>query len=163
MIEYNEGDILLSDCQVVCNPVNCEGVMGKGLAAQFKKMYPLMFEDYKYVCSSSLLKPGMIHVWPLPGVGRNPRLIFNVATKARWTSRSEIGTIVKAVGWINEMIIRHSVDSIAIPALGCGEGGLKWLDVRPILERMMWQHKAVRIVLYPPKEKVQAAKAGRRR
>lgn len=161
MIEYSAGDILKSNCEVLCNPVNCEGVMGKGLAVQFKMAYPAMFEEYKRICLSRLLKAGLVHIYAVPGES-NPRYIYNVATKARWEGKSQIATISTAIGWINQLVHDQKVTSIAIPALGCGEGGLKWGDVRLLLERMTWPMRGVNVVLYPPKEEIFSnAKFGR--
>lgn len=152
MIELCHGDILKADVEVLCNPVNCQGVMGKGLALQFKWAYPAMFESYHDTCLASLLKPGEIHVYALPG-DANPRYIYNVATKGRFSTSSNMSTVVKGVSWINELMHRHQVTSIAIPALGCGEGRLHWPAVRQVIERMLWPHKHARVLLYPPHEK----------
>lgn len=149
MIEYCDGDILQADVEVLCNPVNCQGIMGKGLALQFKRAYPEMFIQYQLVCIAGLLKPGRVHVYALSG-RRNPRFVYNVATKASYSVVSNMDDVTRGISWIVDLMRQQKITSIAIPALGCGEGKLRWTEVSRLIERMMWPVKSARIVLYPP-------------
>lgn len=152
MIEYVSGDIFESKAEAIVNPVNCVGVMGKGLALQFKKRFPENFEVYKDVCEHNGIKLGQMLVcdysskrvvsasWGsvLPcgdGNGVIPRCIVNFPTKGHWRDKSELRFIEKGLASLAQCIKEEGINSIAVPPLGCGLGGLDWNDVRPIIER----------------------------
>lgn len=150
-IQYVSGNILEANTQVLCNPVNCKGVMGAGLALQFKEAYPRMFTFYQKYCEMDLLKPGLVQVYD--GFEIYPRMIFNVATKYWWKDPSEIKWIIWGAANIARLIQVRSVKSIAIPALGCGRGGLKWSRVKRILENeLSLVVPTTQILLYDPEE-----------
>ena len=118
-----------ADCLV--NPVNLVGVMGGGLASEFKKRYPDMFKDYRIWCSMNP-QDGALHLWGPPD---EPVSIINIPTKHSWRDPSELSLIKK--GLINLRMVAHRlirIHSIAIPKLGCGLGGLDWDDVKPVIE-----------------------------
>ncbi len=125
MIEYKSGDILQENVEAIVNPVNCHGVMGKGLALQFKNKYPENFRQYKEACENNEIVPGkmFIHYTNIPV---NPRYIINFPTKLDWRSSSKIEYIDKGLDDLAKEIERLFIQSIAIPPLGCGFGNLDW-------------------------------------
>lgn len=123
MITINKGDIFESECQYLVNPVNCEGIMGKGLALQFKAKYPSVFTMYQDLCDKKQVKIGQLV------------LIDNVIlfpTKDKWHKPSKIEYIALGLPKLGELI--KKVPSVAIPALGCGLGNLRWIDVKNLFE-----------------------------
>jgi len=115
---------------VYVNAVNCVGVMGKGIAAEFKRRWPRMFESYRDACSAGDVHPGQLHVWLERGL-----VIYNVPTKYDWRERSsDLSVVMSGISSLADCLSR--IDSglrVAVPALGCGEGGLAWDTVRPLL------------------------------
>lgn len=149
-IEYVYGNILDAEVEVLVNPVNCQGVMGKGLAVQFKQKYPGMFHEYKRLCDQGWYKPGEIFMYLVPS-SMMPRYIMCAATKAEWRQPSTPATIFACVNNIYNLIIKYGIQSIAIPALGCGEGGLSWEGcVQEIIYEGLKCFDQVRILVYPP-------------
>jgi len=149
MIEFVQGDIFETESEVVVNPVNCVGVMGKGLALQFKKDYPDMFKGYKDRCAQGM-RPGDIYEWRT-GVLVGPRVILNVATKNHWRDPSDIRFITRGLENIYEWTVRNlpGDKAIAIPALGCGLGQLEWglVKARVLFEL---EHVLARVTVYEP-------------
>lgn len=142
-IHYAHGDMFDSNCAILVNAVNCKGVMGAGLALQFKNRYPVMFEKYKKQCQKGLLKPGGLDEHLIIG---DPvvRVIVNFATKDDWKKNSEYSYIEKGMSAIVRRIQLGVWDdylfgnySIAIPALGCGLGGLQWTNVKEIITKAL--------------------------
>lgn len=130
MIEYRkEGSIFDSGAQALVNPVNTVGVMGKGLALEFKNRFFDNFIVYKSACDKGELRAGDVLVF-----GGNP-LIINAATKGHWRNLSDLND-VEGRGGCQEIYDRN-ISSIAIPALGCGLGGLIWSDVKSMIERIL--------------------------
>ena len=138
------GDIFEQDVDALVNPVNCEGVMGAGLARQFRQRYPDMYEMYKEICESGLrYYPGDYMGYYIKEEGI---WIFNVATKYKWRDSSKIEYVDAGVRNIatllrNQWKEERPIKSIAIPALGCGLGGLDWDDVRPIMKKRLQSNK----------------------
>ena len=128
MIEYGKGSIFDSNTEVLVNPVNCVGVMGKGLALEFKKRYPLMFDKYKIACGKGLYYAGCVRIYSRDGV-----VIFNAATKKHWRDSSNIEDVEYCIVGVYNAITEYKYKSIAIPAIGCGLGGLSWSDVESFL------------------------------
>lgn len=155
MIKYVAGDILKANCQALVNPVNCVGVMGKGLALQFKKKYPKMFKSYIKVCNNGGFRPGDIYVYDTELLV-TPQFIFNFATKNHWNSKSKIEYIEKGLESVRDEILWHNIATIALPALGCGEGGLKWEDVKRKIDYWLndleLEEQKVEVFVYLPKE-----------
>ncbi|BCO56066.1 hypothetical protein MINTM005_13100 [Mycobacterium intracellulare] len=139
-------NILDSDCEAIINTVNCVGVMGKGLALQFKQRYPYMFLDYKDACAAGRVELGRIHVYEDHATGK---LIINFPTKQHWRNDSRIEYIEWGLKNLRRYLKAGGIKSIAIPPLGCGLGGLDWDDV----ERLLREHLhdlPVRVMIYPP-------------
>lgn len=150
-IEAGSGDLLKADAQALVNPVNCEGVMGKGLALAFKQTFPANFKAYKRACNTGVVVPGRMFVVELHAdCQANPRWIVNFPTKRSWRNKSRIEDIASGLDSLVVDIETRDITSIAIPALGCGLGGLDWNDVRPLIERAMEPLRDVRVLVFAP-------------
>jgi O-acetyl-ADP-ribose deacetylase (regulator of RNase III) len=119
---------LASNCQTIVNTVNTVGVMGKGLAAAFKERYPEMFDEYKKVCLSGKLKPGSFWLWKGP-----EQWVLNFSTKKHWRNPAKLEYIRDGLAEFRSSYEGLGVREIAFPRLGCGNGGLNWADVRPLM------------------------------
>ena len=129
MIEVKIGDIFKSKATTLVNTVNCVGVMGKGIAEVFKKKFPGMFNDYLRRCKDKLVKPGHPYYYTdLTGTS-----IINFPTKDHWRSPSKLSYIIEGLDWFIQNYEDLGITSIAFPPLGCGNGGLKWEDVGPLM------------------------------
>lgn len=128
-INFVEGDIFASKAQVLVNPVNCVGIMGRGLAKAFKDRYRDNFNRYQAVCLSGELRLGRLHSTEVePG-----RYVVNFPTKNHWKDPSTLDSIDQGLKTLAEFIQQKEIKSIAIPKLGCGLGLLDWSDVRPLI------------------------------
>lgn len=125
MIEIKTGNIFESDAVVLVNPVNCVGVMGKGLALAFKKQYPANYAYYREQCSKGNVSLGHILL-----CSEEDKIIANFPTKYHWKGKSSIFDIQNGLDALRNFLYYSGVGSIAIPALGCGLGGLKWEQVK---------------------------------
>lgn len=146
MITYTSGNILESNTTAVVNTVNCEGFMGKGIAYQFKLKYPENNKEYIKLCRNNQFQIGNIFLHK-----EENKVILNFPTKDKWRNKSEYSFIEKGLETLKEIIRNNEIDSIAIPPLGCGNGGLKWEKVKILIENYM-QELALekRIVIYEP-------------
>lgn len=136
-IYFVNGDLLASQCEALVNPVNCHGVMGAGLALQFKKAFPLYYENYRQSCLDGVIRPGRVNVYQREG---HPTIV-NFPTKNHWKDKSTYDWIEKGLSSLAEAIRVTGVKSIAIPMIGCGLGGLDWAIVREmIVQRLSHLH-----------------------
>ena len=137
MIHFVDGDIFDSQYDAYVNPVNCNGIMGKGLALEFKNRFPSNFEAYKSICDSHLLHPGDVYKYKVNLTSPNDRsiIIFNFATKGYWKESSRLVWIDKGCLKIRNYFYtnKDNINSIAFPMIGCGLGGLEWKEVRRII------------------------------
>jgi O-acetyl-ADP-ribose deacetylase (regulator of RNase III) len=153
-IESGQGNLLTAETDALVNTVNTVGVMGKGLALQFKKAFPEAFSEYERACKAGEVEPGRVHI-----VLRlaSPRFIINFPTKKHWRQPSKLEYIRDGlrdlVGHVREL----GIESIAIPPLGCGNGGLAWQDVRRLIVDAFSAVPDVRVVLFEPGEAPAAA------
>lgn len=135
MIRLVSGNMF--DCQVdaLVNTVNCVGVMGAGVALQFKMRYPEMFQDYVRRCRAGLVRPGQPYEWRLEEslFGSDSRIVINFPTKDDWRNPSEYSYIESGLRWLRGYLLQSHGLSIAIPALGCGYGGLEWTVVEGMI------------------------------
>ena len=151
MIEYRAGDILKADVEALVNTVNCVGVMGRGIALQFKNVFPENFKAYEDACEREVVQPGRMFVFET-GTLTNPRYIINFPTKRHWRGKSRIEDIESGLKAFVEEIRKRGIRSVAIPPLGAGLGGLDWREVRPRVERALHDIPDVKFVVFEPNE-----------
>lgn len=150
MIEYQSGDILNADTEVLVNTVNCVGIMGRGIALQFKKRFPDNFKAYAAACKREEVQPGKMFIFDTGEKLLNPRYIINFPTKRHWRGASRIEDIESGLDALAEEIRERKIRSLAIPPLGSGLGGLDWQQVRARMEAVLRDFDDVRIVVYKP-------------
>lgn len=141
---WMEGDILNDSAHALVNPVNCVGVMGKGLAKQFADRWPEMEKRYQAACERQQIRVGH----PAIDRGQKPWIIA-FPTKNHWRHKTQLDWVVQGLSRVETMIDRYGIMSIAVPALGCGEGGLRWPKVAPALT-MFATHQKIPVFLYAP-------------
>lgn len=132
MLTYIEGDLFSSPAQVLVNTVNTVGVMGKGIALEFKKRYPEMFETYKRQCDKHNLTIGRLMLWYAPD-----HWILQFPTKEHWRNPSKLEYIEKGLMAFVRKYADYNITSIAFPKLGCGNGELNWTDVKAVMEKYL--------------------------
>ena len=147
MLELGAGDLLQADVEALVNAVNLQGVMGKGIALQFKKAFPGNFEAYRSACKRRQLQLGRMFVHPLGMLA--PKFIINFPTKDHWRSKSRIEDIDLGLKDLAQQVMRLGIRSIAVPPLGCGLGGLEWAEVKPLIERHLGELD-IRVVVFAP-------------
>lgn len=123
------GDLFASPAQTLVNAVNCVGVMGNGIALEFKRRYPAMYADYAQRCAAGSVRPGEPYVF----VGQSQPWILNFPTKRHWRSPSRLEDIVAGLAYLQRHYQAWGITSLATPALGCGLGQLSWRGVGPVL------------------------------
>jgi O-acetyl-ADP-ribose deacetylase (regulator of RNase III) len=151
MITYVTGDLFESPAQTLVNTVNTVGVMGKGVALQFKRYFPEMFTEYQRLCEEEQIKVGVLHVFRTPN-----KQVLNFPTKEHWRRPSKIEYIERGLETFARNYRDIGVTSIAFPPLGCGNGELKWDEVRPIMEKFLFE-LPIPIYLYPPQARIEVA------
>lgn len=149
MIEYTSGDILKDDAEALVNTVNCVGVMGRGIALQFKNAWPENFKAYATACKREEVQPGRMFVFET-GTLTPPRFIINFPTKRHWRGKSRIEDIEAGLVALKELIQTRGIRSIALPPLGSGLGGLEWPEVRARIESTLADLPEVRVRVYEP-------------
>lgn len=149
MVEIKTGNLLEEKAEALVNTVNCVGVMGKGVALQFKQAFPENYKAYYKACKSGDVKPGKMFVHtenPL----FNPKFIINFPTKLHWRKKSQLEYIEKGLKDLIEVIQKYEIQSIALPPLGCGNGGLNWKDVKSLIEKTFSQNSKMKVILFEP-------------
>ncbi|NMN99775.1 Appr-1-p processing protein [Gordonia sp. TBRC 11910] len=149
MLTSASGNLLDAGVDALVNTVNTVGVMGKGIALQFRRAYPDMFKAYAAACKTGEVQLGRMHVWET-GMLDGPRFIINFPTKGHWRARSRIGDIEAGLVDLVEVVRGREITSIAIPPLGCGNGGLDWADVEPRIVTAFAALPELDVRLYPP-------------
>ena len=149
MIELVRGDILDADAEALVNTVNCVGIMGRGIALQFRKAFPENYKVYKAVCDRKKLHPGIMLVHDLNRF-ENPRYIINFPTKRHWKGKSKIEDIQSGLDALVDAVHDRKIHSIAIPPLGCGLGGLNWNQIRPMIQEAFADMPNVHVLVYEP-------------
>jgi O-acetyl-ADP-ribose deacetylase (regulator of RNase III) len=152
MIELRTGNLLEADVEALVNTVNTVGVMGKGIALQFKRAFPEMEADYRRACQSGELKPGRMHVYVQrrEDMLSSPRTIINFPTKRHWRHPSRLSDIAEGLQDLARVIRERGIRSIAVPPLGCGNGGLDWAIVLPMIKESLGNLEDVRVLVYEP-------------
>lgn len=151
MIEAGSGDLFDADVEALVNTVNTMGVMGKGLALQFKRRFPANFRAYAAACKRGEVAIGRMFVTETTGPTEQ-RYLINFPTKKHWRDPSQLSYVRAGLTALVEEIRTRSIRSIAVPPLGCGNGGLAWSDVKPLIEHAMAELPEVRIVVFAPSE-----------
>ena len=133
MLRFTQGDIFRQRVEALVNPVNCHGIMGRGLALQFRTAYPECFPPYRQACVDGTLRPGSVLFTPTGYAV--PEWVVHFPTKRHWRDKSLLHDIDEGLRDLASTIRHRRMKSIAVPPLGCGLGGLSWTSVRPLLER----------------------------
>lgn len=149
MIEFRRGNLLEADADALVNTVNCVGVMGKGIALQFKQAHPDNYRAYEKACKQDHVRLGTMFVHAT-GSMTPPRFIINFPTKKHWRAASRLDDIRSGLDDLIRVIEAHAITSVAVPPLGCGNGGLDWADVYPLIEAAFAAVPDVRVFLYAP-------------
>lgn len=149
MIEFKQGNLLEENAEALVNTVNCVGVMGKGIALQFKQAFPENFRQYEKACRVDEVQPGRMFIVPT-GSLFYPRYIINFPTKRHWRGKSKIEDIKSGLKALVAEVQELSISSIAIPPLGCGNGGLDWAKVRPLIESAFAKLPEVKVIVFEP-------------
>ena len=149
MIKLVMGNLLEADADALVNTVNTVGVMGKGIALQFKQAYPDNYEAYRKACSHHEVQSGKMFVFPT-GKLVSPTYIINFPTKRHWKEKSRMEDIEAGLKALVEVVNKLGIHSIAIPPLGCGSGGLKWADVKPRIEAAFRDLSGIHVFLFEP-------------
>jgi O-acetyl-ADP-ribose deacetylase (regulator of RNase III) len=151
-IELRTGDILRAEADALVNTVNCVGVMGRGIALQFRKAFPTYFEAYAAACKAGAMRPGTVHVFDR-GTRSSPRYLISFPTKDHWRGKSRIGDVESGLASLVATVRKLGIDAVAIPPLGCGLGGLSWPEVRRRIESAFDALPEVRVLLFAPGER----------
>ena len=149
MIKLKKGDVFQEDVEALVNSVNCVGVVGRGIALQFKNLFPDNFKAYKRACELKEVRPGRMFVYQSVKM-MNPRYIINFPTKRHWRGKSRIEDIDSGLEDLVRVIEELGIRSIAIPPLDTNLGGLRWPEVRPRIEATLAYKAALEIILFEP-------------
>jgi O-acetyl-ADP-ribose deacetylase (regulator of RNase III) len=143
------GDLLQADADALVNPVNTVGVMGKGLALQFKQAFPENYAAYAAACRRGEVQPGRMFITDTNTLA-GPRCLINFPTKRDWRAKSRMEDISSGLLALVAEVRERGLRSLAIPPLGCGNGGLDWEKVRPLIESAFASLPDVQVLLFPP-------------
>ena len=143
-----DGNLFDSECQTLVCPVNCKGVMGKGLALAFQRRFPDLLNDYRHACQTGLLTVSQPWLWK-PEQGP---WVLCLATKDDWRYPSRLDWLDAGLRYTVNHLADNGITSLAVPALGCGEGGLNWRDVAHLLYHY-FDPVDTEVVLYRPTDK----------
>jgi len=149
MIKLVKGDFFEYEASIRVNTVNCVGVMGAGVALQFKNKFPKMFEDYAKECHLGKVKPGVPHVWNNNQLFNDNPIIINLPTKLHWKNPSKYEYIIAGLIWLRSFLKDKSLATVTLPALGCGHGGLNWDKVQKLIFEYLHDLN-VTILLFEP-------------
>ena len=149
MISRTRGDILRDESEAIVSTVNCVGVMGRGLALQFRNAHPENYKAYKKACQSEEVQPGRVFVFET-GELANPRYIINFPTKRHWRGKSRMEDIESGLRSLVDVVREKKICSIAIPPLGCGLGGLDWQEVSKRIVTALADLEEVEAKIYEP-------------
>ncbi len=152
MLKETNGNLFEAKAEALINAVNCVGVMSKGVAWQFKQKFPVdYFNAYKLACQNGELAIGSVQVYKLKNAQTNPQFVINFPTKRHWRQPSRIADIESGLQSLVEAVERYEIKSIAMPALGCGFGGLDYAEVKPLIERAFVNLTNIEVLLFAPK------------
>jgi len=154
MISYQQGNLLEADVEAVVNTVNTVGVMGKGIALMFKERYPEIFKTYAAACKSGGVRTGRMLVTPTNELS-GPQWVIHFPTKEHWRRPSQMEWIERGLVDLARVIHEKEIRSVALPPLGCGNGGLEWSEVRQRIESVLGPLEGVGIFAFEPTPKYQ--------
>ena len=154
MITFRQGNLLEAEVDAVVNTVNTVGVMGRGIALMFKERFPDNFKAYAAACKSGEVRTGRMFV-TATGELSGPRWIINFPTKQHWRQPSRIEWIEEGLRDLVRVVQEKGIRSVALPPLGCGNGGLEWQDVRPLIQAALAPLQGVEVIAFEPTEKYQ--------
>lgn len=149
MISFVRGNIIKADTEALVNTVNCVGVMGKGIALQFKKAFPDNFKAYARSAKRGEIRPGEVFTFSTRQMF-NPKYIINFPTKQHWKEHSRIEYVREGLKALVKEVQRRGIKSIAIPPLGCGSGGLDWGVVKPLIVEALRSQPAIAVSVFEP-------------
>ncbi|MCD0466098.1 macro domain-containing protein [Flavobacterium sp. ENC] len=151
MIKFVEGNFFDYKADIRINTVNCVGVMGAGVALQFKTKYPEMFKEYLKSCNENNVQIGRPHVWTNNSIFNEEEniIIINFPTKLHWKNPSEYDYVEKGLNWLSNFLLGHEGKTITVPALGCGHGGLDWNIVKKMISKHLSKSKLDILVFAP--------------
>ncbi len=152
-MNYLKGNLLESHTQALVNTVNTVGVMGKGIALQFKEAFPNNYKIYAAACKRKALQPGKLLVVKEQTL-EGEKIIINFPTKTEWYLKSKYEYIEEGLKELAKVIEGYNIKSIAVPPLGCGNGGLKWDKVKALMEKYLGNISTTEILIYEPSEAV---------
>ena len=154
MITFRQGNLLEAEVEAVVNTVNTVGVMGRGIALMFKERFPDNYKAYVAACKAGEVCTGRMFV-TATGELSGPRWIINFPTKQHWRQPSRIEWIEEGLLDLVRVVREKGIRSLALPPLGCGNGGLDWRDVRPLIEAALTRLGGVEVTAFEPTEKYQ--------
>jgi O-acetyl-ADP-ribose deacetylase (regulator of RNase III) len=154
MISFTQGNLLDADVEALVNTVNTVGVMGKGVALMFKEAFPRNFKEYEAACKRNEVRVGRMFVTET-GELMGPKWIINFPTKVHWRQRTKMEWITEGLKDLKSVLQEKNIRSVAVPPLGCGNGGLDWRDVRPAIEDALGSLSGVDVIVYEPTSKYQ--------
>lgn len=149
-VYIKSGDLLKETTDAIVNTVNCVGVMGKGIALQFKQRWPANFKQYEAASKRKEIKPGRMFIYDL-GEWEKPRYIINFPTKMHWRGDSKLEYVENGLRDLVRQVKRLDIKSISLPPLGCGNGGLDWDDVRELIFAAFKDFPEIDVQLFEPK------------
>lgn len=152
MIKLKTGDIFSEETEAIVNTVNCVGIMGRGIALQFKKIFPKNYEDYFKACEKGEVQPGKMFIHET-GTLVNPKYIINFPTKRHWRSKSKFEDIDAGLDDLVRILTERNIKSITLPPLGSGLGGLDWKKVKKLILEKLGRLNEIDIIIYEPHEK----------
>jgi O-acetyl-ADP-ribose deacetylase (regulator of RNase III) len=155
-IIYKNGDMFAEPTEAIVNTVNCVGVMGKGVALEFKKRWPMNYKAYRRLCDSNELSVGKMFVFENADMfgSSKQRFLINFPTKQHWRSKSKLAFIEDGLDDFIRQIKHHKIGSVSVPPLGCGNGGLDWAVVKALIEEKLSALEDVQIVVFSPRDDV---------
>ena len=149
MFRLVQGNLLECQAEALVNTVNTEGIMGKGVALQFRHAFPEMYKAYRKACKDGEVQPGKMFIFKVPST-KNPQYIINFPTKRSWKSKSRMEDIEMGLRNLVADVRRLEIRSVAIPPLGCGLGGLYWPEVRQRMQLAFQESPNVDWLVYEP-------------
>jgi len=157
-IYFEKGNLFETNAEAIVNTVNCVGVMGKGVALEFKNRWPDNFKAYKKLCQSKQLRPGKVFIFDTGDLFDDPkkiqRYLINFPTKDHWRSKSKMSYIEEGLDDLLVKLGNLNIKSVALPPLGCGNGGLNWGQVKSLLEEKLSKIQSIDFHIYDPKENI---------